>query len=70
MRRSHYQIVWLITQGKTTTEVVELTGYSSNWIRLLSRRYKEEDYNKRLHSSLGYLPSVEFAADYAVKVRS
>jgi transposase InsO family protein len=31
----------------------------------------EEVYNeKRLHSSLGYMPPVEFEADYALKVRS
>jgi len=26
--RSHYQIVWLISQGKTTSQVMEVTGYS------------------------------------------
>ena len=37
--RSHYQIVWLISQGKTTSEVMELTGYSRGWIQQLARRY-------------------------------
>src|SRR3712207_326114 len=40
--RSHYQIVWLISQGKTTAEVMEVTGYSRNWIQRLSRRYNEK----------------------------
>jgi hypothetical protein len=26
--RSHYQILWLIGSGKSTTEVMEVTGYS------------------------------------------
>ena len=28
----HYQIIWLLAQGKTTAEVMEITGYSRNWI--------------------------------------
>jgi transposase len=41
VERSHYQIVWLIAQGKTTAEVMEATGYSRNWIQQLARRYNE-----------------------------
>ncbi len=37
--RSHYQIVWLICQGKTTSQVMEVTGYSRDWIQKLARRY-------------------------------
>jgi hypothetical protein len=39
--RSHYQILWLISEGKTTGEVMEVSGYSRNWIQQLSRRYNE-----------------------------
>lgn len=39
VERSHYQIAWLIAFGKTTTEVMEVTGYSRGWIQQLSRRY-------------------------------
>jgi transposase len=28
----HYQIIWLLAQGKRTEEVAELTGYSRSWI--------------------------------------
>src|SRR4051794_17579405 len=40
--RSHYQILWLISEGKTTTQVMELTGYSRGWIQQLARRYNAE----------------------------
>lgn len=28
----HYQIIWLLAIGKTTTEVMSVTGYSRGWI--------------------------------------
>jgi transposase len=37
--RSHYQILWLIREGKTTAQVMEATGYSRGWIQQLARRY-------------------------------
>ncbi len=39
VERSHYQILWLIAEGKTTTEVMEITGYCRGWIQQLARRY-------------------------------
>src|SRR4029453_13719566 len=36
---SHYQIIWLISAGKTTRQVLEVTGYSRGWIQQLARRY-------------------------------
>ena len=36
--RSYYQILWLISSGKSTTEVMEVTGYSRGWIQQLARR--------------------------------
>ena len=41
VERAHCQIVWLIARGKTTTEVMEATGYTRGWIQKLSRRYNE-----------------------------
>ncbi len=32
VERSHYQIVWLLAQGKPTEEVAAVTGYSRSWI--------------------------------------
>lgn len=32
IERSHYQIIWLLAQGRRTEEVAQLTGYSRSWI--------------------------------------
>lgn len=40
--RSHYQILWLISEGKTTRQVMEATGYSRGWIQQLARRYNAD----------------------------
>ena len=41
VERSHYQIVWLLGEGKGTEEVCEVTGYSVGWVRKIARRYNE-----------------------------
>ena len=46
--RSHYQIIWLISEGKTTAEVMGVTGYSRGWVQQLARRY-----NARGEEALG-----------------
>jgi transposase len=42
VERGHYQILWLIGQGKTTSQVMEVTGYCRAWIQRLARRYNAE----------------------------
>ena len=32
VERSHYQILWLLSQGRTTAEVAQITSYSRSWI--------------------------------------
>jgi transposase len=39
IERSHYQIIWLLAQGKRSENVVDVTGYSRNWIYELVRDY-------------------------------
>jgi transposase len=54
--RSHYQILWLISLGKSTTQVMEATGYSRGWIQTLARRYNEggpEVLGDRRHGNPG-----------------
>ncbi len=42
VKRSHYQIVWLISEGRTTRQIMEATGYSRDWIQQLARRYNAD----------------------------
>jgi hypothetical protein len=57
VERSHRQIVWLLSEGKTTEEVCEVTGYSpAGWVRRIARRYNErgvEGLGDRRHSNPG-----------------
>lgn len=42
VERSHWQIIWLKSQGQSTPEIAAATGYSDNWIRTLIHRYNDE----------------------------
>ncbi len=56
VERTHYQIVWLLSQGKLTREVVEATGYSAEWIRQIAWRYNrlgEQGLGDRRHRNPG-----------------
>jgi transposase len=39
--RSHFQILWLLAQGKTAQAVAAVTCYSSYWVGQIARRYNE-----------------------------
>jgi Winged helix-turn helix len=39
IERSHYQIIWLLAQGRSTEEVSAVTGYGQDWIYELVRSY-------------------------------
>ncbi len=41
VERAHYQILWLLTQGRSTTDVASVTGYSRDWVYKLVRRYNQ-----------------------------
>ena len=56
VERSHHQIVWLLSQSRTTEEVCEVTGYSPGWVRRIARRYNErgvEGLGDRRHANPG-----------------
>ncbi|MBD1939355.1 helix-turn-helix domain-containing protein [Microcoleus sp. FACHB-68] len=57
--RSHWQIVWLLAQGKPTHSVVEATGYSATWVRKIAGRYNQcgpEGLGDRRHENPGGEP--------------
>jgi transposase len=56
VERSHHQIVWLLSEGRTTREVSDVTGYSPGWVRQIARRYNErgvEGLGDRRHRNPG-----------------
>lgn len=64
--RSHYQILWLIGEGRTTSEVMEVTGYSRGWIQQLARRYNRygpEALGDRRHRNPGARDRALLTAD-------
>jgi transposase len=42
IERSHLQIVWLLSQGRSEREVAAVTGYGQRWITAIVRRYNAE----------------------------
>lgn len=38
----HWQVLWLIAEGKKADEVAEVTGYTVNWVRTLVGRFNED----------------------------
>jgi hypothetical protein len=43
IKRTHLQIVWLLTSGRPAKVAAEVTGYSQRWISVLVGRYNEVD---------------------------
>src|SRR3712207_6477765 len=57
--RAHFHIVWQLSQlsqGKPLSEVAELAGYSTKWVKEIARRYEErgvEGLGDRRHTNPG-----------------
>ena len=41
VERSHLQIVWLLSRGRSEREVAQVTGYGRRWVAEVARRYGE-----------------------------
>jgi transposase len=62
VERSHYQIIWLLAQGKHTEEVAALTGYSRSWIYELVWGYNHigmEALGDKRHQNPGAAPLLD-----------
>jgi transposase len=42
IEKSHYQIIWLLSTGKTPKQVAEITSYSLTWVYQLINRYNQQ----------------------------
>ena len=42
IERSHYQIIWLLSTGKSSLEVASVTGYSRTWVYQVRARYNQQ----------------------------
>jgi len=39
VERTHWHLLWLVTDGRRVPEVAHLVGYTANWIREIIRRF-------------------------------
>jgi len=39
--RSHYQVIYLASQGLSAPKIAQTVGYSANWVRTLVHRYND-----------------------------
>ena len=73
IERSHYQVIWLLSQGKRSQEVAAVTGYHVERVRQLVRRYNAQGPSglgdQRQHNSGGeHLLSEQQEADLKTEV--
>jgi transposase len=66
--RSHWQIIWLLAQGRLSEQVAASTGYTVKWVRTLAQRYNQQgpagvgDRRHRNPGSSGLLSATQRAA--------
>lgn len=61
VERSHWQMVWLVSQGHTCPAVARLTGYAEDWVRTIVHRYNADGPTgiaDRRHANRGQPPLV------------
>ena len=63
--RTWWQILWLLAQGRTATELAAVIGYRAYWIGQIAKRYNEqgpEGMHNRRHTT-SYRPAPVLSAE-------
>lgn len=70
--RTWWQLLWLLAQGRTATELSKVTGYRAYWIGQIAKRYNEQGpagmVNRRHTSS--YRPPPVLSAELQEELRA
>src|SRR5919206_3697624 len=70
VQRSHLQIVWLLSQGRSEREVAQVTGYGRRWIAEIMRRYNEggpDGLGDRRRRNIGAKPLLSAGDEAALR---
>ena len=68
VERTHYHLIWLKSQGRSTREISDVIGYTHDWVRYLIRRYNQhgpDALRDKRHDHVG-APAMLSAAQQAV----
>ena len=70
--RTWWQILWLLAQGRTATELSAVIGYRAYWIGRIAKRYNEqrpEGMHNRRHTT-SYRPAPVLSAEQQEELRA
>jgi len=70
--RTWWQILWLLAQGRTATELSAVIGYRAYWIGQIAKRYNEQGPNgmrNRRHTT-SYRPAPVLSAEQQEELRA
>src|SRR5436305_5860554 len=71
VERSHLQIVWLLSRGRSEREVTQVTGYGRRWVGEVARRYDEggpDGLGDRRRGNVGAKPLLGVEDEAALRV--
>src|ERR687883_1968704 len=71
IERSHLQVVWLLSRGRSEREVAQVTGYGRRWVGEVARRYDEggpDGLGDRRRGNAGARPLLGIEDEAALRV--